>query len=177
MEKIKFLLDESENIYNTKILNVSKSVIKITFTNNIPTDDILLNGFYIINENNNKNMSGDYYNLYNTLYRKIDDNTFMLSNDGSVYTEPIPIVDDVITEVTEEEKAELERQNQIYNIQSEISTLKSKLDESDYIIIKCQEYILAGKELPDEYDITRFSEERDVIRKQINTLEEELNKI
>lgn len=177
MEKIKFLLDESENIYNTKILSVSKSVIKITFTNNIPTDDILLNGFYIINENNNKNMSGDYYNLYNTLYRKIDDNTFMLSNDGSVYTEPIPIVDGITTEVTEEEKAELERQNQIYNIQYEISTLKSKLAESDYIIIKCQEYILAGKELPDEYDIARFSEERDVIREQINTLEEELNKI
>ena len=79
--------------------------------------------------------------------------------------------------LTEEEKIELERQNKIYSIQSEINNLKSQLAETDYIVIKCQEYELAGKDLPDEYDIIKFSEERDSIRKQINVLEKELSEI
>ena len=81
------------------------------------------------------------------------------------------------SELTEEEKIELERQNKIYSIQSEINDLKSQLAETDYIVIKCQEYELAGKDLPDEYDIIKFSEERDSIRKQINVLEKELSEI
>ena len=100
----------------------------------------------------------------------------MLSNDGSIYVEPENVTSEPI-ELTEEEKIELEKQNKIHSLQLEISTLKSELAESDYIVIKCQEYLLAGKDLPDEYDIAKFSEERDIIRTKINVLEEELNNI
>ena len=132
-----------------------------------------------LNEHNNKNMSGNYYHDYNTIYKNIDDKIVLLSNDGSVYDDSsTPSVSENTTvELTEEEKIKLERQNKIYSIQSEINDLKSQLAKTDYIVIKCQEYELAGKDFPDEYDIIKFSEERDSIRKQINELEAKLSEI
>ena len=59
-------------------------------------------------------------------------------------------------------------------MQNKISTLKNELNESDYVIVKCQEYLLAGKEFPNEYDIESYSEKRDNIRLQINELEMQL---
>lgn len=175
MDKISFLFDDT--VVNATVLKVSDTVIKIIFSETMPDESVLLSGFNILNENNNRNMSGDYYHGYSTVYKSVDDNTVLLSNDGSIYVEPTSGAYNTTIELTDEEKAELERQNKIHNIQSEINALKSQLAESDYIVIKCQEYALAGKELPDEYDITKFSEERDAIRAQINALEERLNTI
>lgn len=53
-----------------------------------------------------------------------------------------------------------------------IEELKTKLTDTDYKIIKCSEYQLAGKELP--YDIAALHEERQAIRDEINTLENQL---
>lgn len=52
---------------------------------------------------------------------------------------------------------------------SEIATLKTQLTETDYKIVKCSEYQLAGLELP--YDIQTLHNERQVIRDRINELE------
>ena len=52
----------------------------------------------------------------------------------------------------------------------QIELLKSQLTSTDYQIIKCYEYSLAGLELP--YDITLLHEERETIREQIRALEE-----
>lgn len=52
---------------------------------------------------------------------------------------------------------------------AEIETLKSQLTETDYKIVKCSEYQLAGLELP--YDIQLLHTERQVIRDRINELE------
>jgi hypothetical protein len=50
-----------------------------------------------------------------------------------------------------------------------IANLKAQLSETDYKIIKCSEYQLAGQELP--YDIQELHTERQALRDQINELE------
>ena len=53
--------------------------------------------------------------------------------------------------------------------EKEIGQLKSRLEETDYKIVKCSEYQLAGIELP--YDIIALHTERQAIRNRINELE------
>lgn len=60
-----------------------------------------------------------------------------------------------------------EAKNYIEN--GEIDYLKEKLAETDYRIIKCYEYQLAGLELP--YDIQQLHTERQAMRDRINALE------
>jgi len=50
-----------------------------------------------------------------------------------------------------------------------ITSLKTQLTETDYKIIKCSEYQLAGMESP--YDIITLHTERQALREQINALE------
>ncbi|MEZ3420846.1 MAG: hypothetical protein K1V95_02855 [Eubacterium sp.] len=50
-----------------------------------------------------------------------------------------------------------------------IEILKKQLTETDYQIIKCYEYSLAGKDLP--YDITALHNERQALRDKINELQ------
>lgn len=96
MERIHFLDTESEQIVEAyRITSVNPQifgeshVIEIDFVENIP-NDIVTNGFELINEFNEESMTGDYYFGYTTIYRKIDDKSIMLSNDGSIYVEPEP---------------------------------------------------------------------------------------
>lgn len=175
MDKLNFLLDKDKYFY-ALITKENKNVIKLIFEEK-PSDDILVGGFEILNENNNLSMSGDYYYGYNTIYNVIDDNTVLLSNDESVYVKTIENENtdiNIAVELTEEEKAIIEKQNKINELNDKIHTLKNELLESDYVIIKCQEYLLAGKEIPNEYDIVNYNEQRDLIRSQINELESEL---
>lgn len=58
--------------------------------------------------------------------------------------------------------AETETENQI-------TLLKTTLTETDYKIIKCSEYQLAGLEMP--YDILELHTERQNLRDEINALE------
>lgn len=53
--------------------------------------------------------------------------------------------------------------------EEEIQELKKQLDDTDYKIIKCSEYSLAGKELP--YNIEYLHEQRQAIRDRITELE------
>ena len=50
-----------------------------------------------------------------------------------------------------------------------VDTLKEQLEATDYKIIKCSEYQLAGEELP--YDIVALHQERQALRNKINELE------
>lgn len=52
-----------------------------------------------------------------------------------------------------------------------ISRYKKQFEETDYKIIKCTEYQLAGLELP--YDISELHTERQALRDRINALEAE----
>lgn len=55
--------------------------------------------------------------------------------------------------------------------QAKIKELQSKLNESDYKIIKCNEYKLAGLEIP--YDIEELHKQRQALRDEINKLQGE----
>ena len=86
---IKFL--ESDENIQVVITCISDNLVKLFFEDhNKPSDDILLSGFEVLNEHTLENQSDDYYHGYTTIYQDIDENTIILSNDGSVYVEPEP---------------------------------------------------------------------------------------
>lgn len=101
---------------------------------------------------------------YTTIY-KADGNYVILSNDGSVYAEPQPIVTPDPPVPTEEE---IKRQAAI----REIAELKRELSNTDYMVIKCSEYQLAGMDAP--YDIAELHAARQELRDRINDLENQL---
>lgn len=51
----------------------------------------------------------------------------------------------------------------------DILNAKSQLEKSDYMIIKCYEYQLAGKEVP--YNLEALHRDRQAMRDKINKLE------
>ena len=108
------------------------------------------------------------YEGYTTLYRE-GDNWHELSDDGSVYTEPVAPVQ---PEPTEEELAEQARQQQISQVTAQIADLKDRIAASDYKIIKTYEYALLGEQT--EYDIEEVHAERQALRDLINSLETQL---
>lgn len=108
------------------------------------------------------------YAAYTTLFRK-GDGLYGLSDDGSVYIEPVAPVQ---PEPTEEELAELARQRQISQVNAQIADLKNRIAASDYKVIKTYEYTLMGEQT--EYDMETVHAERQALRDQINILETQL---
>lgn len=83
----------------------------------------------------------------------------------------------VYIEPTPEEKAEMEKEEKIRNIQTEILDLQSKLDSSvspigDWKIIKCYEAKLQDLEMP--YDLDDLIAKRQLARNRINELQKQL---
>ena len=108
------------------------------------------------------------YAAYTTLFRE-GDGWYELSDDGSVYIEPVAPVQ---PEPTEEELAELARQQQISQVTAQIDGLKAQIAASDYKVIKTYEYTLLGEQTG--YDMEAVHAERQALRDQINTLETRL---
>ena len=75
-------------------------------------------------------------------------------------------------ELTDEERAALEQQNQITAISTQINAIKEQIRATDYQIIKAYEYSLVGKDT--EYDIAALHAERQAQRDQINALQVQL---
>lgn len=135
-----------------------------------------LNGFDLfLDKKAEINIGGNTYHGFTTLYRNDEVtaayNGYQLSNDGSVYEPTKP--EENIPELSDEEKAELDLRNQIMEKESQIRGLKESLSSTDYIIIKMYEYFLAGKTCSD-YDIEAEHAERQALRDEINSLEQEL---
>lgn len=129
------------------------------------------NGFTMYLDND---MAVGDYKAYTTLYRTIGEQVYQYSNNGSIYVEPEPIPEPEPYIPTEEELAEIEKQNKISELQSQISLLENKLFSEDYIIIKLYELSLVG-ETSNEYNVQSLHEERDAIRIQINDLQSQIN--
>ena len=151
----------------TKVIVSEESphVIRIT------GDDITVNtdGFRLYLDADCKYpLDNGEYETYTTLFRE-GDGWYELSNDGSVYVEPVAPVQ---PEPTEEELAALARQKQISQVTSQIADLKARIAASDYKIIKTYEYALLGEQT--EYDMETVHAERQALRDQINTLETQL---
>lgn len=107
---------------------------------------------------------------FTTVYKQ-EDNTVILSNDGSVYVEPVP--DPEPEELTDEEKAELERQGRICDLESQIASIDAEFRSLDYIGIK----IATGRATIEEYqnEITRMNQladEKNELEIKLQTLQE-----
>lgn len=81
MSYIKFL--GNKEIYNVKLEIISKNLLKIFSP--IPNANLTA-GFEVLTKNNK--VFGDYRN-YKTIYKKEEDGSVILSNDGSVWKEPV----------------------------------------------------------------------------------------
>ena len=116
--------------------------------------------FYLDND-----VAVGHYEDYTTVYLIKDETTIQYSNDGSVYVEPepIPIPEPYIP--TEEELAEIERQNKIAQ---QIGVIDAEFANLDYIGIK----IATGRATLEEYvtEIARMNE----LATMKDALEEEL---
>lgn len=157
-----------KNKENTQLVVVSEEsshVIRITGDNITVNTD----GFRLYLDADCKYpLDNGEYEAYTTLFRE-GDGWYELSDDGSVYIEPVAPVQ---PELTEEEKAELARQQQISQVTAQIDDLKNRIAASDYKIIKTYEYTLLGEQT--EYDIEAVHAERQALRDQINVLETQL---
>ena len=128
-----------------------------------------LSGFRLyLGDNTDHPLDNGEYEGYTTLYRQ-GDGWYELSDDGSVYTEVASVQPE---ELTDEERAALERQNQTAAITAQIDALKEQIRATDYQIIKAYEYSLVGKET--EYDIAALHAGRQALRDQINILQGQL---
>ena len=164
MGYIKF--KNKETVSKVIVSEESPHVIRITGDNIIVNTD----GFRLYLDADCKYpLDNGEYAAYNTMYRK-GDGWYELSDDGSVYIEP---VEPVQPEPTEEELAEQARQQQISQVIAQIDDLKARIAASDYKIIKTYEYTLLGEQT--EYDIEAVHAERQALRDQINALETQLS--
>ena len=162
MAYIKF--KDSEEFLPAVVLPTGNNTVKIT-TDTEPN----LSGFRLyLRDNEDYPLDNGEYESYTTLYRQ-GKGWYELSNDGSVYQEVAPVQPE---EPTEEELAEMARQQEIADICSQISNLKAQIADTDYQIIKSYEYSLVG--LDSDYDIESLHQSRQSLRDQINELEAQL---
>ena len=77
-----------------------------------------------------------------------------------------------IRPMTDEEIQEFSKHNKYSATFERIEELKNELTSSDYKIIKCYEYNLAGLDLP--YDLIKLHKKRQDIRNEINELESKI---
>lgn len=181
MAKIKFV--ESNIEFSVKLKYVNNRVVCEFESVEDADSSPISEGFIEINEHNDV-VQGDF-SEYKYIYKKESDTIFILTCDeDDVYVEPEISDEETIDtstntstyEPTEEELAEIERNNKIMNINSQIFSLKEQLDSTDYIFIKCYEASLVGEEI-NEYDLESIHNTRQSLREQINSLEAELQNL
>lgn len=137
-------------------INLDGGLLQIVFAENINLSEVDLSSIEVLTSGG---ITCNTLQGFTTIY-KTEGNMITLSNDGSVYVEPIPI-EPVPTEPYVPTESDLARQ--------EIATLKAQIETTDYQIIKCSEYQLLGLEIP--YDLTILHTERQGFRDRINELE------
>lgn len=181
MAKIKFV--ESNIEFSAKLKYVNNRVVCEFESVEDADSSPISEGFIEINEHNDV-VQGDF-SEYKYIYKKESDTIFILTCDeNDVYVEPEISDEETIDastntstyKPTEEELEEIERNNKIMSINSQISSLKEQLDNTDYIFIKCYEASLVGEEI-DEYDLKSIHNTRQSLREQINLLETELRNL
>lgn len=169
MTYIKFL--DSKNLIPCTVVP-NGSIVTLEFQDSVIVDT---SGFQLfLDESGEYDVGGSSYLDFKSIYRNDAETTkyngYQLSNDGSVYKEPIL---EIPKEPTMEELKNQEKQNKINKLSSQISILKTQLSETDYIFTKNYELMLVGK-VTGEYDFEKLHQERQVLRDTINKLEVEL---
>lgn len=169
MAYLKFL--KTTNYLPCVVNPLGENVVNLKFDE---PQEVCLNGFKLyLDAEGEFDIGGNSYKKFKTLYRSISENEYQLSNDGSVYVEPVIPEPEPIPEPTPEEKEEEERRQKIAELQAELASKEQELADTDYIIIKLYEYSLVG-ETTDEYDINELHEKRQAIRDEINAISEQI---
>lgn len=114
---------------------------------------------------------------FRTVYRS-EDNIVTLSNDGSVYTEPVPEPDPVEPEPTEEQKKEQERLVKVAETESRIAAIDAEFRTLDYIGIK----IATGRATISDYEpeiarMTKLADEKNELETELTALQEESKEV
>lgn len=169
---IKFL--DSKELVKCEIIS-GQNIVTLKFPDTIIVDT---SGFDLYLDADGKyDIGGNDYQKFNTIYRNdevtMEYNGYQLSDNGSIYEPPIITEDLPEPSLTEEEIIAREKQNKIINLHNQISSLKNELSQTDYIFTKNYELFLVGK-ITDEYDFEQLHKNRQILRNQINSLEEEL---
>lgn len=161
--------NDSEQYIPAAVIPIQPNVVRVTpVVESVPNTS----GFHLyLSADDQYPLDSGEYMSYTTLYRQ-GDGYFELSSDGSIYVEPEVDATDSASEETAEE---FEKQQQVANINSQISALKTELSDTDYQIIKMYEYSLVYADTG--YDITGLHTQRQALRDQINVLEEQLSEI
>lgn len=166
MGYIKF--KNKESVQKVIVSEESPNVIRITGDN----VEVNIDGFRLYLDPDCKYpLDNGEYEAYTTLYRE-GEGWYELSDDGSIYTEPVVPVQ---PKPTEEELAEMAKQEQIRQVTAQINDLKEQIAASDYKVIKTYEYTLLGEQT--EYDMEAVHAERQALRDQINALETQLTEL
>lgn len=143
----------------------SDNLLSIRFALNMQAKKIPYGGDIVLMTSGNVECAT--FGGFDTLY-KAEKDTLILSNDGSVYTEPEASEEVTTAELTEEEKAENEKRQKISDLESQISAVDAEFRTLDYIGIK----IATGRATIDDYkpEIEKMTELAD----KKNELESEL---
>lgn len=174
MQKIRFI--ESNLEYDVNLALQSGRVVCIFQNKDNATIAPLSEGFVEINEHNGI-VQGSFEKFKYIYKAESDGLTFILTdNENDIYVEPKPISESELHIPTEDEIAEQEKLQKISELTGQINNLKKQLEDMDYIFIKSYEATLVGESI-DEYDFKVIHQERQLLRNQINDLQEELNNL
>ena len=169
-----YKIKTEEGIYDINSIVHNGNILRISLVgNNTPTK---------FDRIDVSTQSGDIYATfegYTTIYSHDDNNILELSNDGSIKSiEDNNNIGDNISEsidieLTEEQKAEIEKQNKINEINSKIYSIDNEFKTLDYIGIK----IATGRATIDEYKdeiekMTKLADEKNKLENELNKLQE-----
>lgn len=120
MNLIKFINDEN-NIYEVSfnIINNNPRRMRISFKTDKPNSNVLLSGFYLLNEHN-QSIMGDYSNL-KYLYKEEENAVILTDTEGDVWVEEKPYVP------TEEELKQIFEENKEMKIKASETLLEDYL--------------------------------------------------
>ncbi len=168
---------DSKALVKCEVIPNSNNIVTLKFEDAVIVDT---SGFSLyLDANEEYGISGDTYKDFKTIYRNDEAtakyNGYQLSNDGSVYEEnEVSEVQELpVHELTDEERAALEKSQKKATINAEINDYKTELEKTDYIFTKCYEMSLVGEENT-EYDFEELHKERQALRDKINELEKQL---
>ena len=130
MDKVRI---KNETYDVIEVSTPASNLLSIRFALNLQAEKIQFGGDIVLMTSGNVECAT--FSGYETLY-KAEKDTLTLSNDGSVYVEPVaePVPEPV--ELTDEQKAEIEKQEKIRGLENQIAEVDAEFKTLDYIGIK-----------------------------------------
>lgn len=130
MDKVRI---KNETYDVIEVSTPASNLLSIRFALNLQAEKIQFGGDIVLMTSGNVECAT--FSGYETLY-KAEKDTLTLSNDGSVYVEPAVEPTPEPVKLTDEQKAEIEKQEKISELESKIMEVDAEFKTLDYIGIK-----------------------------------------